>query len=89
MVLSRERGEVILVDLRPLIEVARLSAGKHGGIVEDAILDFLGDKLQIGVMLVEVKSHQEAKIGIDCARGIGVDREEIFWKKESARMEGK
>ncbi len=88
VVFSRNISEQIILDLRPLIEVARVAAGERGGEVEEAILDFLGNKLQIAVMLSDVRTHNSARIGIEAARGIAIDREEIFEKREAARLEG-
>ena len=76
LTLTRKVSEVIIVNLRPLIEIAVDAAGHNGNCVRNSLEQFLNYDPQIRIELVGLRGTQ-AKIGVDVAHGIPILREEI------------
>lgn len=86
LILNRNLGQQIIIDLNPIIETAVESAGGLGDIVRRSLMAALDDQDSITITLTDIRTLHNAKIGFECARLLPVHRAEVQERiNESAR----
>lgn len=78
LVLSRNTGGEVIIDLAGLVETAVEAAGPYGRMVREAMLDSLGDEPRMIVTLVALPQPGRARLGFEVPRCLPVHRREIW-----------
>lgn len=81
LVLNREVGEKVIIDLRPLIQAIRdgrlLITKDEDLLIEFVVVELRGNRLRLGIAAIpEIKVHREEVFrNIESERAIGAERE--------------